>query len=288
MKRSRKTDRPRASTALPSRSNSMMSSAVTSAGASERDIRKRSGLVGWRALTWPNPSSTPKSARMRLPITMSSRRAASTPAIGADWTWADVSRCPASSATIAVAASRARPLMAFLDARIINFTVILPSLYQSYRRQHRKLFTRMPQAQHIGAYVLLREAIDPRRCRSTLAGDDHVGHDVFRSRKHCFDAAISSVAYPPFQATQHRLVLDPGAVAHALHPADDRDPKDRAAHLFFESQKLVRARLHFGFSREPTHQFGGGKAFQGFWRRSPAQRLERLVDGIRRRGEGSM
>ena len=28
--------------------NSMMSSAVTSAGASERDIRNRSGLRGWR------------------------------------------------------------------------------------------------------------------------------------------------------------------------------------------------------------------------------------------------
>src|SRR6516164_5727528 len=40
MKRSRKTLRPRASTALPSSSNSMMSSAVTRAGASERDIRK--------------------------------------------------------------------------------------------------------------------------------------------------------------------------------------------------------------------------------------------------------
>ena len=29
----------------------MMSSAVTSAGASERDIRKRLGLAGWRALS---------------------------------------------------------------------------------------------------------------------------------------------------------------------------------------------------------------------------------------------
>jgi len=32
---------------------------VVSAGASERDISKLVGLVGWRMLTWPKPSSTP-------------------------------------------------------------------------------------------------------------------------------------------------------------------------------------------------------------------------------------
>src|SRR3954462_3244773 len=67
MNRSKKTARPRASIALPSRSNSMMSSGVTSAGASERDIRKRFGSLGWRRVTCPKPSSTPRSARMRLP-----------------------------------------------------------------------------------------------------------------------------------------------------------------------------------------------------------------------------
>src|SRR4029079_18451628 len=49
MKRSRNSARPLASMALPSRSNSMTSPDVTSAGASDRDIRKRFGLVGWRA-----------------------------------------------------------------------------------------------------------------------------------------------------------------------------------------------------------------------------------------------
>ncbi len=39
--------------------NSMMSSAVTSAGASERDIRKRSGWPGCRIDTWPAASNTP-------------------------------------------------------------------------------------------------------------------------------------------------------------------------------------------------------------------------------------
>src|SRR3984957_2576016 len=87
MKRSRNSVRPLASTALPSRSNSMMSSAVTSAGASERDIRKWSGFLGSRALTWPKPSSTPNSARMRLPITMSSIGAASLLDGGAAGVW---------------------------------------------------------------------------------------------------------------------------------------------------------------------------------------------------------
>src|SRR6185312_11029946 len=97
MKRSRNSVRPRASTALPSRSNSMMSSAVTSAGASERDIRKRLGLAGWRALTWPKPSRTPKSARTRLPVTMSSIKAASAPGIELTDVWAWTTACPNSA-----------------------------------------------------------------------------------------------------------------------------------------------------------------------------------------------
>src|SRR5260370_8679023 len=88
MKRSRNRDRPRGSTALPSRSNSMMSSAVTSAGASERDIRKWLGFLGSRALTWPKPSRTPNSARMRLPITISSIGVASLPDGAAAEVWA--------------------------------------------------------------------------------------------------------------------------------------------------------------------------------------------------------
>src|SRR6266702_6742674 len=103
MKRSRKTLRPLASTALPSRSNSMMSSLVTSAGASERDIRKWSGFLGSRALTWPKPSSTPRSARTRLPTAMSSIRAASTlgsDAAGRSWHLASPATSIAASATM--------------------------------------------------------------------------------------------------------------------------------------------------------------------------------------------
>ena len=38
---------------FPSRSNSMMSPAVTRPGAMLRDIQNRCGFVSWRALTWP-------------------------------------------------------------------------------------------------------------------------------------------------------------------------------------------------------------------------------------------
>jgi hypothetical protein len=51
--------RPRASMGLLSISNSMMSSAVIICGASERDIRNRSGWPGCRIETWPAASNTP-------------------------------------------------------------------------------------------------------------------------------------------------------------------------------------------------------------------------------------
>ena len=56
---------------------------VTSAGASDRAIKKCWGLAGCRALTCPKPSSTPSSARVREPAAMSSRNSAPTPGIGA-------------------------------------------------------------------------------------------------------------------------------------------------------------------------------------------------------------
>src|SRR5258708_2388561 len=111
MKRSRNTERPRGSTALPSRSNSMMSSALTSAGASDRDIRKRFGLVGWRALTWPKPSTTPKSARMRLPTTISSIKAGSPTGAVPPAVCACVCVKPDSSAKIAATPKRASVLV---------------------------------------------------------------------------------------------------------------------------------------------------------------------------------
>src|SRR6266567_1133963 len=74
MKRSRYTARSRASSALPSISNSMMSPAPTNPGAILRDNRKRCGVRSLRTLTWPKPSTTPWSNRIRLATTSSSTR----------------------------------------------------------------------------------------------------------------------------------------------------------------------------------------------------------------------
>src|SRR5580765_1369081 len=71
MNRSRYGGRTSPPTALPSRSNSMTSPRSTSAGASERDSRKRVGSPGWRTLTWPYASTTPSLARIRLAMTTS-------------------------------------------------------------------------------------------------------------------------------------------------------------------------------------------------------------------------
>src|SRR5499427_10593439 len=78
MKRSRKLGRPAALHALLSRSYSMMSLGVTSAGASARAMRYLSGADGWRIDTWPNPSTTPCAARMRLAAARSAIRSAGT------------------------------------------------------------------------------------------------------------------------------------------------------------------------------------------------------------------
>src|SRR5579862_7872718 len=50
----------------------MMSLSSMQSGARARDRRKRPGLSGWRALTWPKESTTPSRARMRLAVTSSS------------------------------------------------------------------------------------------------------------------------------------------------------------------------------------------------------------------------
>src|SRR5215472_11703608 len=59
-----------------------MSAGATSAGARWREIRNRPGSVGWRTLIWPNASTMPSWARMRLASESSSRMAARLSAMG--------------------------------------------------------------------------------------------------------------------------------------------------------------------------------------------------------------
>src|SRR5258708_18862777 len=177
MKRSRKTERPRGSTALPSRSNAMMSSAVTSAGASERDIKKWLGLLGSRALTWPKPSSTPNSARTRLPITISSVTAASLAEGGAAGVWACDCGKTNRAAKIAnntrqlavmVASPRAMNSLSiyFLEHDLSENRYPLFRIMLSSRRQHRKGLARMTQIELGLTGGFIGERGDPRRRRT--------------------------------------------------------------------------------------------------------------------------
>src|SRR5215831_18152145 len=59
-----------------------MSSGATSSGARCLEMRKRLGSVGWRTLIWPNASTMPSWARMRLASESSSRMAARLSAMG--------------------------------------------------------------------------------------------------------------------------------------------------------------------------------------------------------------
>ena len=80
-------------------------------------------------------------------------------------------------------------------------------------------------------------------------------------------------------------MLDPGAIADALHPAPDRDVADRVAH-FSDAEKLgaalpsPRHRASAGWSvrddASPFRFFGGVPSRNAF---------KRLVDGLRGGGE---
>src|ERR1700760_1770468 len=99
-------------------------------------------------------------------------------------------------------------------------------------RQHRERFARGPQPQRILMRRFLREPIDPRRRRSLPAGRNHVGDDALIPFEYGFDAAVAAISHPALQAAPPRFVIDPGAVADALHPATYRDAADGDGHRF--------------------------------------------------------
>ena len=64
---------------------------------------------------------------------------------------------------------------------------------------------------------------------------------MFWPGKHRLDAAVAAVTHPAFETVRGRLMLDPGAVADALHPATHRDVPDGDAHFFSPRNSLLRA-----------------------------------------------
>ena len=91
----------------------------------------------------------------------------------------------------------------------------------------------------------------PRRHNATMLDTTSAGPGKQR-----FDTAVPAVAHPALQMMHPRLVLDPGAIADALHPALDRHLTDRAAHLFLDSEKLREPRLHVGVAGGAADQPG--------------------------------
>src|SRR5882724_114608 len=87
----------------------MTSPRSTSAGASERDSRKRVGSSGWRTLTWPYASTTPSFARIRLAITTSRTARSSSVTV--------VPPLPAASAEVAIRRGVGHPQPEPLDQR---------------------------------------------------------------------------------------------------------------------------------------------------------------------------
>ena len=100
----------------------------------------------------------------------------------------------------------------------------------SNRRQNRERFTRAPQPQFIRVCGFLRNLINPPRGRSIPAGSNHIRYRALSPAEHSLDAAVAAVSHPALQAKTPRLMLDPGPVAHALHPSADQDPTDGSAH----------------------------------------------------------
>src|SRR4051812_22046124 len=98
----------------------------------------------------------------------------------------------------------------------------------------------MAQLELLLAAGLARDALDARRGRTVAAQRDHVGHNRSRSRKQCLDAAVAPVTHPALELAGARLMLDPGAVADALHLAADRHLLDGVAHFFNPRKSAVR------------------------------------------------
>src|SRR5260370_34919232 len=91
-----------------------------------------------------------------------------------------------------------------------------------YRRQHRKPLSLAPQIQRIGTCGFVLKGLNAGRRRAPPAQPNHVRHDVRRPRKQRLDPALPAIAHPALKSVRPRPVLDPGAVADALHPAPDR------------------------------------------------------------------
>src|SRR5579863_135727 len=183
---------------------------------------------------------------MRLPTTISSSTAGSTPGSEADGICADASRRPARSATATRTPRQANRRLAPRQSpvrRTMNFLIIgFPLNAQiSNRRQNRERLTSASQPQFIHVCNFHRNLINPRRGRSIPAGSNHICYSVLSPLEHGLDAAVAPVPHPTLQAKPPRLMVDPGPVAHALHPSADHDPTEGSLHRLTPRNAARRA-----------------------------------------------
>jgi hypothetical protein len=125
----------------------------------------------------------------------------------------------------------------------MNFLIIgFPLNAQiSNRRQNRERLTSASQPQFIRVCNFRRNLINPRRGGSIPAGSNHIGHSVLSPFEHGLDAAVAPVSHPTLQAEPPRLMVDPGPVAHALHPSADHDPAEGSRHRLTPRNAATRA-----------------------------------------------
>ena len=83
---------------------------------------------------------------------------------------------------------------------------------------------------------------------------NHVGYHSRRSGKQGLDAAVPAVAHPSFKFACDRLVLDPGAIADALHPPANRYLKNRAHLSPLEPEKFHEPRFHIVVAHQSARQ----------------------------------
>ena len=152
------------------------------------------------------------------------------------------------------------------------------------RRQHRETLPRPPEIQRVRITRLLpapyrpAPSDGPRRQAAIMASTTSTAPANTAST-----LPSLRLRTQPSRPRVPRLMIDEGTVTDALHPAADRDADEpRAGHVTSSPRNSVRTRLAVGFAHPPAPSAPpDGRPFR-FFREVLPQRLQRLVDGLRR------
>ena len=218
---------------------------------------------------------------MRLPTAISSSKAGSTPGNDADGICADASKLPPRSARATRAPKHAnRRPAATLNPAHPNFLVIDVSLERCFlnRRQHRE---RLARDAAVPMHLRVQFPPQPHQPATTAV---HSGRTQSYRRQCRSSPSNTASTLPsrrfrtqPCRPSRLASMIDPGPVAHALHPAADQDPAD-GMRSSLGPEKFGDARVYVRLARHLRGQICRCEARQGLWRHSFAQRFKRLID----------